>query len=105
MRAGSILVDVRGSVADLAAAVKDVRDNGLELPSFDALTAKPGMCVYRIGESCYHSLNTHLCLLAIQIICPVLAASTATAMSTPHPQPRVHPPLGVCSHGAINNKF
>ena len=61
MRAGSILVTVTGSVADLAAAVKDVRDNGLELPSFDALTAMPGMCVYRIGESCYHSLNPHLC--------------------------------------------
>ena len=73
MRPGSILVTVRGSVADLAAAVKEVRDNGLELPSFDALTAMPGICVYRMGESCYHSLNTHLCLLAIQIICPVLA--------------------------------
>ena len=51
MRAGSIIVTVRGSVPDLAAAVKDVRDNGLELPSFDALTAMPGMCVYRIGLS------------------------------------------------------
>ena len=65
MRAGSIIVTVQGKVADVAAAVKDVRDNGLELPSFDALTAMPGMCVYRIGESCYHSLNPHLCSLAI----------------------------------------
>ena len=45
VRAGSILVTVRGSVADLAAAVKDVRDNGLDLKSFDALTAIPGKCV------------------------------------------------------------
>ena len=105
MRPGFIIVTVRGSAADLAAAVKDVRDNGLDLPSFDALTAMSGMCVYRMGESCYHSLNTHLCLLAIQIICPVLATSTLAAMGTPHPQPRVHPPLGVCSHGVINNKF
>ena len=45
MRAGSILVTVRGSVADLASAVQDVRDNGLDLESFDALTALPGVCV------------------------------------------------------------
>ena len=65
VRAGSILVTLRGSVAHLAEAVKSVRDNGLDLKSFDALTAMPGMCVYRIGESCYHSLNPHLCSLAI----------------------------------------
>ena len=45
VRPGSIIVTVRGKVADVATAVKDVRDNGLDLPSFDALTAKPGMCV------------------------------------------------------------
>jgi len=41
VRAGSIIVTVRGKVADVATAVKDVRDNGLDLPSFDALVAKP----------------------------------------------------------------
>ena len=62
VRAGSILVTVRGSVADLAAAVKDVRDNGLELPSFDALTAMPGMCVPHRGELL--SFTEHTFMLA-----------------------------------------
>merc|ERR1719201_3137563 len=39
VRSGSVLVSLRGSRSALDAAAKDVRDTGLDLPSFDALAA------------------------------------------------------------------